>query len=663
MDPDKAQANPKRESEAKVSHDGSPGPGEPDGGWSWTVLTGVAALAIALCSLPRSIQAGDAGEFATVMLSGGVPHPSGYPWMRILGVLARGLWALGCPPAIAAALPPALGGVAAWVLAHRTCVAIGRPELQNLHARVGAFIIVLIAVSPLAVIHVNDSEVWGPHLLFSALFIHTVVRFRSQQAARPLGLGIALGLAISHHLSAVWLLPLAVGAAIPELDRGSARRWALALLRNGALGLAGSLLGLLPFATLPIGRGGAWRWGDVRSLEGLIHHVTRGDYGTFSLSLHEEEVAALDTIARALTSLGEVFSAGLISSPLFGALLFAGATVSCAALAPSRGRKVALGWALSLLLCGLGFPAMHNIDPSSPFGAWILERFDLLTLLLMIVPLVLGLGWAIRALRRVAEAPKAEAPKAAVLLRVGGWAIAAALLLAQLGAMLERGRPASEAAVELAAIDLLETPDPQGPTIPSAGGEPVRAIVFGTDDHRSFPALYAQAVLGAGAHTLYVDAQLLAHPWYREQLRARVPTLPEVDRPLKLIGAIWSDPELASVPIYLANVFSEPAARLPKIPEGMLWRIPPPSDHPSFVAAQWSPEAITERHLAAYARYRISAADFAGLTHPRGHPWSADLWHAYVDKGRQLAATLLRTGHEHEAQQVLDALEARTAAP
>src|SRR5690606_30113467 len=128
-----------------------------------------------------------------------------------------------------------------------------------------------------------------------------VVRNRSSQACRPLWLGVALGLAISHHLSAVWLLPLAVGAAIPELDRGSVRQWTAALLRNGALGLAGSLLGLLPFATLPIGRGGVWRWGDVRSLEGLIHHVTRRDYGTFSLSLHEEEVAALSTIGRALT--------------------------------------------------------------------------------------------------------------------------------------------------------------------------------------------------------------------------------------------------------------------------------------------------------------------------------------------------------------------------
>lgn len=650
MDLDKAQANASLDS-GNVGHGDSRVRTEPPSrGWAWTLATAGAALAVALWSLPRSIQAGDAGELATVMLTGGVPHPSGYPWMRILGVLARGLWALGLPPAIAAALPPALCGVAAWVLIHRICAAIGRPRL-------GAFTITLIAVSPLAVIHVNDSEVWGPHLLFSALFMHTVITGRSGPI-RPLWLGLALGLAISQHLTAVWLIPLAVGAATPQLEDRASRQWWTALVRNGALGLAGSLIGLLPFASLPIGHGGAWRWGDVHTLDGLIHHVVRADYGTFSLSLHEEQVAVADTIGRALTSVGEVFSAGLVASPLFGALLLVAALAGTAKLSAWRGRGVAIGWALSLLACGLGFPAMQNIDPIGPFGAWILERFDLLTVLLMSVPLCAGLGRIDEWLVKLSDDRRARR----LLLQIGAGAVAAVVLLAQLGAVLDRGRPASEAAVELAAIDMLETPDPQAPAIATAEGEPVRAIVFGTDDHRSFPALYAQAVLGAGGHTLYIDAQLLAHPWYRDRLRARVPSLPDVDMPLRMIGAIWSDPALASVPIYLANVFSEPAARLVRIPEGLLWRVPPPTDHPAFVPAEWSHEAIVARHLAAYARYRVSVDDFGGLSHPRGHPWSADLWHAYVDKSRQLAATLVRANHEAEARAVLDALEHRTGA-
>ena len=612
--------------------------------WRWSLGLAAVLLIVALWSMPRSIQAGDAGEFATVMLTGGVPHPSGYPWMRMLGVLARGLWAIGLPPAIAAALPPSLCGVAAWLLIQRACVTIGRPWA-------GAFTVLLVACSPLVVLHVNDSEVWGPHLLFSALFIFTVLRTRS-----PIWLGLTLGLAISHHLTAVWLIPLAIGAATPARAEGqSTREWSVALLRNGALGLSSAAVGLLPFATLPIGQGGAWRWGDVRSLEGLLHHVTRRDYGTFSLSLHEEEVALADTLARALTSVGEVFSAGLVAAPLFGAAVLGAALAGTWALASSLRRGVAIGWAVSLVASGLCFPALQNIDPTGPFGAWILERFDLLTVLSMIVPLCAGLG-------RASELVRARVSVRPLLLRVGAAAIASALLLAQLGSVIERGRPAGEAAVELAAIDMLETPDPHGPAIATANGEPVRAIVFGTDDHRSFPALYVQAVLGVGTRTLYVDAQLLAHRWYRDALRERVPGLPVLDKPLRMIGAIWSDPAFADVPIYLANVFSEPTARLAKVPEGLLWRVPPPSDHPRFVPAEWTHEAIVARHLAAFARYRVEPEHFGGLTHPRGHPWSADLWHAYVDKSRTLAATLARAKLDVEAQRVLDALALRTGA-
>jgi hypothetical protein len=608
--------------------------------WSVVVLAPL-LVAVALWSVPTAIQAGDAGEFATVMLTGGVPHPSGYPWMRALGLLARGLWALGLPPATAAALPPAACGVLGWLLIHRSCVTLG-------HAWIGAFVVLLAASSPLAVLHVNDSEVWGPHLLFCGLFVHTVIRTRARPPAFPLG--IVLGLALSHHLTAALLIPLAIGAALPLASERKPR----SILRAGGLGLAGSLVGLLPFATLAIGRGGSWRWGRVETLAGLRHHILRGDYGTFSLSLHEEPVAASDTIARALASVGEVMTAGLASSACVGALALALVLVLAGlwtrahrdALRPA----VAIGWAVSVIASAVVFPSVHNIDPTSSFGAWILERFDLLTVLLLVVPTCLAIAW-------VAEQITARLEARPWIATAGGVAIGVVMLLAQLASVLERGRPASERAVELAAIDVVASPDPEAPAIPSAHPTPIRAIVFGTEDHRSFPVLYVQQVLGAGSHTLYIDAQLLAHPWYRERLRAQLPSLPDVDKPLKLIGEIWSDPQLAHVPIYLANVFSRPAAALTKVPEGMLWRVPPPPGHPSFVAAQWTHEQVLARHLAASARMRIRPRDFSGLTHPRGHPWSADLWFAYVDKARMLGEALVSAGHGDALPAIHEALE------
>jgi hypothetical protein len=207
---------------------------------------------------------------------------------------------------------------------------------------------------------------------------------------------------------------------------------------------------------------------------------------------------------------------------------------------------------------------------------------------------------------------------------------------------------------------LVSTPDPEAPPIPSTGEVPVRAIVFGTDDHRSFPVLYVQEVLGAGPHTLYIDAELLGYPWYRARLRERVPSLPDVDKPLAMIGAIWRDPELAHVPIYLANVFSRPAAQLDKLPEGMLWRVVPATQS-GFAAADWTHDRILARHLAACERMRIRPSDFGGLEHPRGHPWSADLWFRYVDTAQQLVSGLTRAGRpDHDVMLVGDALEQHT---
>lgn len=100
-----------------------PDPGTPRGPrWWWpcVALAGLLGL-IAVIAVPRHVQAGDAGEFATIMLAGGVPHPSGYPWMRVLGLPARGLAAVGLSPATAAALPCALAGVAAWVVLWPLC--------------------------------------------------------------------------------------------------------------------------------------------------------------------------------------------------------------------------------------------------------------------------------------------------------------------------------------------------------------------------------------------------------------------------------------------------------------------------------------------------------------------------------------------------------------
>jgi len=588
-----------------------PDPGPAHGlGWWWPCLPlGGLLVLLAVIAVPRHVQAGDAGEFATIMLTGGVPHPSGYPWMRLLGLPARALLALGVPPAAAAALPCALAGVAAWLVLW--------PLLARWAGRGPATIAVaVLATASPVLVHTSDSEVWGPHLLACAL----VLRLCARPSPRPWQLGLAFGLAVSHHLTAALLLPVVVGAAWPRPL--SARR----LLTVAAQGIGAGLVGLLPYATLAIGSGGAWRWGDTRSLEGLLHHVLRSDYGVLSLSLHTEDPAVLEQWSRALEVVGSAASGGTMNGALPAALVLAG----IAALAVRRPTGVAPGlwWGLgaTMLASTLAFPAVHNIDPGTPFGAWILERFDLLTILSW------APAWAVAAARIhawiSARAPGRVAPAAL-------WLVAAALVAAQLLRSHARGLPSADAGVERYAEDLLRTPPPDGD-----------AIVIGTDDHRVFPVLFVQHVLGHGTRTLYIDASLLSHPWYREQLRARFPALPDVDKPVALVGALWADPALRDTPIYLANVFSRPSASLPVVPQGVLWRVLPPHRPPP------SPTEVVADHLAALRRYDPPLSP----TQHAAHPWTDDLRATYTEGTLRLLAALHAEGRDADARALSEAL-------
>ena len=573
----------------------------------------VLLVVIVVWAVPRTIGPGDAGELATVMLRGGIPHPSGYPWMRLLGVPAAAFESLGMAPATAAALPCALAGAAAWLVLQPLLCRIGG-------AVVGTFVAALSCCASIVVLHANDCEVWGLHLLLSAIVIRVGCGRRGGDGPRPVEpvrMGLVLGLAVSHHLTAVLLVPLAIGATWPpRADGESVGAWIPRLLSVAARGVLGSALGLLVFVTLMIGDGGPWRWGDPSTLAGLLHHVTRGDYGILQLSLHTEAVTATDQWLRTFGSLGRVLTAGLVSHPAVGGLLLLAIGTLAARARP---RAIARGpwWGLlgAAILTAIAFPALHDIDPSSPFGAWILERFDLLSVLVL-APLTVA---AIAALRP--EPPRRGLTALGVVL---GFVLGFVLVIAQLVATARRGVPSDDAFVQRYAVDLLRTPSPEA-----------RALVFGTDDHRTFPVLFAHAVLGEGQRVVYVDASLLAHPWYRAQLRRQWPELPDVDKPLRLMAAIWSDPTLASTPIYLANVFSRPAAGLDRVPEGILWRVVPPGS-PSPLPAE-----VVARHRAAFARY---AQQTAVPTPLPAHPFTDDLAAHYNEPRARLVEALVAAG-------------------
>lgn len=590
-------------------------------GWRFTVGLGVVLAAVTLWALPDHVQAGDAGELATIMLRGGVPHPSGYPWMRILGLVARPLEALGVPPATAAALPCATAGVAGWLVLQRIALHLSRSALA------ASLVVGLVALGPRVLVHTADSEVWGPLVLATAVVAYLVLVRR----AGPFGLGLAIGLTTSHHLTGVLLLPLVIGGAWPSPTR------LRSLMRAGGLGLLGAGLGLLPYATLMIGSGGAWRWGRTDTLAGLLHHVSRADYGVLSLSLHTERPEALDQWARVSSSIGGTLTADLAAFAIGGAGVILLVLGIAAMRRPAGVPRPAWSGLLTTIVGVVWlFVSAHNIDPTSPFGAWILERFDIMGVALLTLPTTVVVAGLLGATDRPA-------------LRWGLGACGGLLLLRQIAVLVGHGPPSTNETVERYAHDVLRTPEPGR-----------RAIVFGTDDHRLFPMLYVQEVLGKGHEVLYVDASLLAHGWYRERLERRFEGLPTEDKPLRMMAGLWDDPRWRDTPIFVANLFSRPAAGLPRVPQGVLWRVIPPDALPSGTlepGGPFGPEPVLARHLAALARYPdpLPTAGAAG-----SHPFAADLAATYTEMSAQLATALLSEGRTEEARALLRSLADRT---
>jgi hypothetical protein len=311
-------------------------------------------------------------------------------------------------------------------------------------------------------------------------------------------------------------------------------------------------------------------------------------------------------------SLGGALSAGLVRFPWIGGVLVVSVWAVAIRMTRSDHTRVIRGLVAAALLSGGVFPLLHNIDPHSPFGAWILERFDILTLALTAPVLAVTLAHLCGRLSGPSR------------VRFGLALCAALLVVRQLLMTAWNGVPSDSDEVEQYAIDLLHTPEPDR-----------QAIVFGTDDHRVFPVLFAREVLGEGSHVLYIDASMLAYPWYRAHLRRQFPHLPDVDKPLRLMDALWRDPQLHDTPIYLANVFSRPSSKLPRVPEGILWRVLPP--HALAIGAQ----EVLARHRAALGRYGPRSPGEEPLP---GHPFAGDLAQAYTEGSTMLAEALRAEG-------------------
>ncbi|KAM8913654.1 protein O-mannosyl-transferase TMEM260 isoform 5-T6 [Spinachia spinachia] len=259
---------------------------DPRGSW---ILSGTTAAFVAALYVPcvqRTVPGGDSGELITTACELGVAHPPGYPVFTLLARLAMCLLPSLSPAHSVNLMSSLLGAAACGTL----CLTVCRLEGPGPGAVLAGG---LFAVSRLSWQWSMVAEVFALNNLFVGLLLFLTASFhcaenaaQRRKIAHVGALCCGLGLCNQHTLVLYVLL------IIPwVLHRLYARR-ELNLHSLVSLG-ACFFWGFLPYIYLPVSsylNTARWSWGDQTTLSGLLTHLLRAEYGTFSLAKTESPI-------------------------------------------------------------------------------------------------------------------------------------------------------------------------------------------------------------------------------------------------------------------------------------------------------------------------------------------------------------------------------------
>ena len=461
----------------------TPAPPPPVALASYLVAAAVALVAAVLYALTaaRDIVVGDTGDFVAAALTLGVAHAPGYPLLTMLGHALSWL-PIGPDPFrvnLIAVLSHA-GAVGA------TCLTMMRLSRNRVASAVAAL---LLATVPLFWRWSLAAEAFPLNNLLVSIVIYCLVRWHEQAERTSFLVAAAFvsGLALSNHMTIVLLGPAILFVVWIH------RRVLLARPRVVALCVAAVLIGLVPYAYIPwaASRHPYLNTGGVSSLAGLISLVTRADYG--SRQLVAEAANAGGTFDERVLALLRSFTI------VEGLLIAAGA-----AAAYQRQRTYLWFAAMTFAVAGLGFMAYANLDLSQPFGLFVLERFFMLSHVVLAPLMALGVALAIDLVAR-----RASRQIALVCVSLGVFAAAATSAVTHYRAIDQHDNHVARTYAE----DILNSLQPH-------------AILLGSGDDVVFSVTYLQAVEHVRLDVTPVWTSALRGPrWYRDWLRARDPAL------------------------------------------------------------------------------------------------------------------------------------------
>lgn len=496
------------------------------------VLLATVALVFYVWFACPYIVENDNAEFAALGAVGGIAHPSGYPlyvlWLRAWS------WLPVSSPAHAAALATALLGAAQVLVLHAAARAWGARPLAATLA-VGLF-----ATAPLVARYNTIAETFAlNNLVVACVLWLAAARGPVRGLWRCALLGLVAGLGLSNHMTCALVAPVGILGVVRGAREAGTARALVTVMGSFALGLT-------PYLYLFIAPDHALSWRHPETFGELADIALRqqfgGPLGFAGLGGRghwpDQVMAAMSTVARSWVWIG---------LPIGLAVL--GARVAGPRRSDSEPR---IGWAMLLVSFIVAGPVLATrFDlPLDMWGRYVVERFHLLPVLLLVIPVAAGLDWI--GLRLAAALPRVRVSKLAPM--VGLVLIVSAIRT--LPYLQRFHSPAMESEVRNTLSSL-----------------PPNSVVLGSDSELDVGFRYLQLACGERLDVMYIRWGTMQLDWYRARFARDGFAFEPVPGDLKreVVDAVLA----TGRPLFVAATEGDSLEPLQLYPYGILFRVLP----------------------------------------------------------------------------------------
>ncbi len=490
----------------------------------------------------------DNAEFSTLGTIGGIAHPSGYPlyilWLRAWS------WLPVASPAHAAAIATAILGALGVGVLHAACRAWGARALA------ASIAVGLYATAPLIVRYSTEAEAFAlNNLVVACVLWLAAARGPVRGTTRAFLLGLVAGLGLSNHMTCALIAPIGIlGVVRGAQERGVARGVGAAVL-----GLA---LGLTPYLYMFVANDSLISWrhpdtlGDVAEI--FLRIQFGGPFGFAGLggqgSASAQVTAMFLTLGRSWLWVGLAVGLGGLGARCLRTTTTAPTPTPTPTAESGEPRT---GWALlavSFVLAGPVLASRFDM-PLNTYGTYVAQRFHLIPVLLLVIPVAAGADWIghqlAEFLRGFARIP--------------------------VGALIAVGLMVSAIRV-LPYLQRFQSPAMELEVRNTLGTLPPSAVVLGMDGELDVGFRYLQLACGLRPDVMYIRWGTIHLPWYREHFTRdglvfvpRAGAEPEPEQELHLAQAVLA----SGRPLFVAPSEAAGLARLVLYPHGILLRVLP----------------------------------------------------------------------------------------